>query len=65
MLSYKPLWHTLVDKGIKKSELCEMAGISTTTMAKLGNNKIVTTETLDKICLALGCRIEEIVEVIK
>ncbi len=65
MLSYTPLWHTLLDKNIKKLELCEIADISTATLAKLGNNKIVTTETLDKICLALNCKIEDIVEVIK
>jgi len=44
MLSYNPLWHTLLDKRIKKLELCKIAGISTATLAKLGKNENVNTE---------------------
>ena len=62
MLSYKPLWHTLLDKNIKKLELCQLAGISTATLAKLGKDKTITTDMLNKICAALNCRIEEVVE---
>lgn len=64
MLSYKPLWHTLLNKNIKKLELCQIAGISTATLAKLGKNENVNTEMLNKICKGLNCRIDEVVEYI-
>jgi len=64
MVSFNPLWHTLLDKGMKKLELCEAADISTATLAKLGKNKNVNIEIVEKICLALNCRIEDVVEVL-
>ena len=64
MLSYKPLWHTLLNKNVKKLELCQIAGISTATLAKLGKNENVNTEMLNKICKGLNCRIDEVVEYI-
>ena len=64
MVSFNPLWHTLLDKGMKKLELCEAADISTATLAKLGKNKNVNIEILDKICKALNCRIEDVVEIL-
>lgn len=65
MLSYKPLWHTLLDKKIKKLELCKIAGISTATLAKLGKDENVNTEMLNKICKSLDCRIDEVVEFVR
>ena len=62
MLSYKPLWHTLLNKNIKKLELCQIAGISTATLAKLGKDKVVTTDILNRLCKSLNCRIDEVVE---
>ena len=64
MISFNPLWHTLLDKNIKKLELCKMAGISTATLAKLGKNQNVNIEIIDKICTALNCRIEDVVEIV-
>ncbi len=64
MISFNPLWHTLLDKNIKKLELCKLAGISTATLAKLGKNQNVNIEIIDKICLALDCKIEDVVEVL-
>lgn len=62
--SYNKLWKLLIDKGINKTQLCEIANISTNAMAKLGRNEAVHLEVLVKICEALNCKIEEIVEVI-
>lgn len=62
--SYKKLWKLLIDRDLKKGELREMAGISQTTMAKLSKNQNVTTDVISKICLALKCELNEIVEVI-
>ena len=61
-ISYKPLWKLLIDKDLKKKDLCEMAGISPASVTKMGKCGHVTTETLEKICHALNCRVEDILE---
>lgn len=63
MISYDPLWKTLIDKRMNKTELCSLAGISTATIAKMGRNEYVALMILEKICLTLHCRIEDVVEV--
>jgi len=63
-VSYKNLWKLLIDKDMKKKDLREAAGISTSSMAKLGKNENVTTDVLVKICKALNCDISDIVEII-
>ena len=63
MVSYKKLWKLLIDKDMKKKDLCKKAGISTASVTKMGKNGHVNTETLDKICKALGCELEDIVEI--
>ena len=63
-VSYKKLWKLLIDKDIKKKDLIERARISPATVTKMGKNGHVTTEVLLKICTALGCKIEDIMEVI-
>lgn len=63
--SYKKLWHILIDRDIKKRELCKMAGISTSSLAKLGKGENVNTDILIKICRALNCGIDEIMEIDK
>lgn len=63
-ISYKKLWKILIDKDMKKKDLCAAAGISHTSMAKLGKNENVTTDVLLKICQALNCDIGDIMEVI-
>ena len=61
-ISYNKLWKLLIDKGIKKTELKTLAGVSTNVIAKLGKNDPVSMETLAKICTALKCDIADIVE---
>lgn len=61
-ISYKPLWKQLIDKDLKKKDLCELAGISPASVTKMGKCGHVTTETLEKICVALDCRVEDILE---
>lgn len=63
-VSYKRLWKLLIDKDIKKGELCRKAGISTASVTKMGKNGCITTDVLDKICKALKCRIEDVMEII-
>lgn len=62
--SYKKLWKLLIDRDMKKKDLCEKAGISHASMAKLGKNENVTTDILLKICDALNCDIGDIMEVV-
>ena len=61
-VSYKKLWKILIDKEIKKKDLSTMAGISSATITKMGKNGHVTTEVLLKICTALNCQMEDIIE---
>ena len=61
-VSYKKLWKLLIDKDMKKKDLCAAAGISHASMAKLGKNENVTTDVLAKICTALQCDIGDIME---
>ena len=61
-ISYKKLWKMLIDKDMKKKDLCVAAGISHASMAKLGKNENVTTDVLVKICNALQCDIGDIME---
>lgn len=62
-ISYKKLWKMLIDRNMKKKDLAELAGISTTSIAKLGKNENVNTDILLKICKALKCDISEIMEI--
>ncbi len=63
-VSYKRLWKMLIDRDMMKKDLCEKAGISSASVTKMGKGGHVTTETLVKICTALNCTIEDIMEVI-
>ncbi len=63
-ISYKKLWKVLIDRDMKKKDLCAAAGISHTSMAKLGKSENVTTDVLLKICHALNCDIGDIMEII-
>lgn len=62
-ISYKKLWKLLIDRDMKKKDLCEAAGISHASVAKLGKNENVTTDVLVKICTALKCDISDIMEI--
>ena len=63
-VSYKKLWKLLIDKDIKKKDLSSMAGVSPATITKMGKNGHVTTEVLVKICTALNCQVEDVMEII-
>jgi len=63
-VSYKRLWKLLIDKDMKKKELCEKAGISSSSLTKMGKGGHVTTEVLAKICTALDCTVDDIMEII-
>lgn len=62
-MNYNKLWKLLIDKNLMKKDLKEMAGISSNAIAKMGKGGDVSTQVLRKICVALECRIEDIVEI--
>lgn len=64
-ISYNKLWKLLIDKNMKRKDLQEVAGISSASVAKLGKGDNITTDVHLKICDALGCTIEDIMETIK
>lgn len=62
-VSYKKLWKLLIDRDMKKKDLQRLSGVSPALIAKLGRNENVSTESLVKICTALGCDIGDIMEI--
>ena len=63
-VSYKKLWKMLIDKDMKKKDLCAKAGISSASVTKMGKGGHVTTEVLVKICIALDCTMDDIMELV-
>lgn len=62
-MSYKKLWKLLIDKDMKKTDLWKAAGISSSSLAKLGKDENVTTDVLLRICKALDCELDDIAEI--
>ena len=60
---YNKLWKILIDKNMSKTQLIKEAKISTNAMAKLGKNEDVRVEVLVKICSALNCSMDDIMEI--
>ncbi len=63
--NYDKLWKLLIDRKMTKTEMRIQAGISTNMLAKMGKEEPVTMETLAKICTALNCGLDDIVEIQK
>ena len=64
-ISYKKLWKLLIDKDMKKKDLQKAAGISAGSITKLGKNENVSTDVLVKVCKALNCNVDEIMDIIE
>lgn len=63
-VSYDKLWGILNERGMMKTELIRAAKISTNAMAKLGRNEDVRVGVLEKICLALDCKMDDILDIV-
>lgn len=63
-VSYKKLWKLLIDRDMKKKDLLAIAGISQSSLSKMGRNENVNTDILVKVCKALKCDIGDIMEII-
>jgi len=62
IVSYDKLWKLLIDKKINRTELKDLAGISFNVIARMGKNEFVSMESIYKICAALQCGIEDVME---
>ena len=62
--SYKKLWKILIDRDMKKSDLAEQANVSVATLTKLAKCENVNVDILIRICSALQCEIEDIMELV-
>ena len=62
-INYKPLWKMLIDRDISKQQLREMTSIARSTIMKMTNNEYVAMNVLVRICIALDCGIDDIVEI--
>ena len=60
--SYKPLWKLLIDKEMTKKQLMEAAGISTSTMDKMGRGEQVSMDIIDRICNYFECDVSSVIE---
>lgn len=61
MITYKPLWKTLIDKDMKKMDLVEDGTVSRGTLAKMGKNQKVSLDVVERICKRLQCKVEEVI----
>lgn len=61
-VSYKKLWHILIDRNMKKKDLETLAGVNHYTLNRLSRGENVPIDILGKICTALGCKVDDIVD---
>lgn len=64
-VSYKKLWKLLIDRDMKKKDLAKLAGISNFTITKMSKGENVMVDTIVKICEALNCGIDDVMEFVK
>ena len=65
MIVFDKLWSTMKEKGFSTYKLREQCGIDSKTIRRLKANENIETKTLDKICSALNCRLEDIAEYVE
>lgn len=61
-VQYNKLFHILVDKKMTNSQLAEKAGISMNIITRLRQDKYVSMESIEKICFALDCKVDDVLE---
>ena len=64
MISYKPLFHTLIDKGLTREQMRQRVGLGKTTISKISTGKHVSLEVVERICLSLGVPVSAVVDVL-
>ena len=61
-VSYKKLFHLLIDKGMTNAELMEKGGFSANIITRLKRNNYVALDSIERICCALDCGVDDILE---
>jgi len=61
MITYKPLWKTLIDREMNKTDLVLRGIISRGTLAKMSRGDGVKLEVIDRICANLGCQLTDVI----
>lgn len=61
-VSYKKLFHLLIERRIQPSEIAEMSGFSANIMTRIKRNQYISLESVEKLCHALNCTVDEIIE---
>lgn len=61
-VTYKKLFHLLIDRGISTSELTEQAGFSANILTRLRRDQYVSLDSIEKICVTLNCGVNDILE---
>ena len=61
-VTYKKLFHLLIDKGMTNAELMEKAGFSANIITRLKRNNYVSLDSIEKICKVLNCGVDDILE---
>lgn len=63
-VTYKKLFHLLIDRGIQTTELTEKADFSANIITRLKRDQYVSLDSIEKICLALDCKVDDILDFI-
>lgn len=63
MISFDPLWKTLLERHMNKGDLQKAAELSSATIAKMSKNESVTLDVVDRVCMSLQCGIEDVVSI--
>ena len=61
-VSYKKLFHLLIDKGMTNAELMEQAGFSANIITRLKRNQYISLDSIEKICTVMNCGVDDILE---
>lgn len=65
MITYDKLWKTMKKKGVTTYQLREHCGIDSKTIRRLKANENIEMKTINKICSALNCKIEDVAQYVE
>ena len=63
-VTYKKLFHLLIDKGMSNAELMEQTGFSANVITRLKRNNYISLDSIEKMCSVLNCGVDDILEFI-
>lgn len=65
MIVFDKLWETMEKRNVSTYWLREKCGIDRKTIRRLKANENIETKTLNKLCIALACKLEDIAEFVE